>query len=273
MTWYVRLVNSLSELLKGFVDTPISETLHVTGLSLDSRSTKHGDLFIGLPGFQSDGRSYVQEAILAGAKAVLIEAKSGSGSKTDTSYYQIENLRKYIGWIASRFYDFPSRLLAVIGFTGTNGKTTCAVLTAQALEALGCNSGVIGTLGSGRVNCLRPAKLTTPDAISLQAELAHMVDAGLDSVCIEVSSHAVDQGRVEAVDFDAAVFTNLSRDHLDYHGNIKEIRAEGMLATCIQHEMDHLEGILFIDYLSKLKKSMIVKKLSKQKKAIDRIVV
>ena len=222
-------VNSLSALLKGVVDTPVPEQLRVTGLSLDSRSIEHGDLFVGVPGLEADGRSYVSRAVAGGAGAVLVEARDGTGGQYEVPCYQVRNLRQYIGLIASRFYGFPSRLLCVIGFTGTNGKTTCAGLTAQALEALGRRSGVIGTVGVGRFDSLRPISLTTPDAISLQAELAQMVDAGLDSVCIEISSHALDQARVRGVDIDAAVFTNLSRDHLDYHGSMDAYAASKFL--------------------------------------------
>jgi UDP-N-acetylmuramoyl-L-alanyl-D-glutamate--2,6-diaminopimelate ligase len=222
-------VNSLSALLEGVVDAPVPEQLCVTGLSLDSRSVEHGDLFVGVPGLEVDGRSYISQAVAGGAGALLVEAQAGSGGRYKVPCYQVRNLRQYIGLIASRFYGFPSRLLCVIGFTGTNGKTTCAGLTAQALEALGRRSGVIGTIGAGRFDSLHPISLTTPDAVSLQAELAQMVDTGLDSVCIEISSHALDQARVRGVDIDAAVFTNLSRDHLDYHGSMDAYAASKFL--------------------------------------------
>jgi UDP-N-acetylmuramoyl-L-alanyl-D-glutamate--2,6-diaminopimelate ligase len=222
-------VTSLSALLEGVVDASVPEQLRVTGLSLDSRSIKHGDLFVGIPGIEADGRAYVPQAVAGGAGAVLIEAQNGPGEYHEVPCYQVRNLRQYIGLIASRFYGFPSQLLCVVGFTGTNGKTTCAGLTAQALETLGRRSGLIGTIGAGRFNSLRATNLTTPDAVNLQAELAQMVAAGLDSVCIEISSHALDQARVRGVDIDAAVFTNLSRDHQDYHGGMDAYAASKFL--------------------------------------------
>jgi UDP-N-acetylmuramoyl-L-alanyl-D-glutamate--2,6-diaminopimelate ligase len=229
MVQRLKPVNSLSALLEGVVDEPVPEQLRVTGLSLDSRAIERGDLFVGVPGVEVDGRSYVRQAISGGAGAILVEAQDGSGEPYDVPCYQVHNLRKYIGLIANRLYGFPSQFLCVIGFTGTNGKTTCASLTAQALEALGHRSGVIGTLGAGCLDSLRPISLTTPDVVGLHAELARMVDTGLDSVCMEVSSHALNQSRVQGVDFDAAVFTNLSRDHLDYHGDMDAYAASKFL--------------------------------------------
>ena len=217
MSKRLQSVNSLCLLLEGVVDTPVPDQLLITGLNLDSRTIGPGELFVGIPGTRTDGRSHIRQAISAGARAVLLEARGWSGQDCEVPCYQVENLRRHIGLIASRFYGFPSKLMCVIGFTGTNGKTTCAGLVAQALETLGRRSGVIGTIGRGPVNNLQPASLTTPNAVDLQAELAKMVESGLDSVCVEVSSHALDQGRVGGVEFDTAVFTNLSRDHLDYH--------------------------------------------------------
>ena len=229
MAQLLQPINLLSELLEGVVDVSVPEQLRVTGLSLDSRSIEHGYLFVGVPGVEVDGRSFIQQAVSGGARAVLVEAQDGIGEQCEVPCYQVRNLRKYIGLIANKFYGFPSRLLCVIGVTGTNGKTTCASLTAQALQALGRRSGVIGTVGAGRSDFLRPISLTTPDAVTLQAELAQMVDEGLDSVCMEISSHALDQARVRGVDFDAAVFTNLSRDHLDYHYSMDAYAASKFL--------------------------------------------
>ena len=143
--------------------------------------------------------------------------------------FPVEDLRKQIGLIASRFYGRPSRPLCVIGFTGTNGKTTCAGLLAQALKHLGRRSAFIGTVGAGLIDDLQSQSLTTPDVISLHAHLARLLDQGADSVCLEVSSHALDQGRVDGIEFDTAVFTNLSRDHLDYHASIDDYAATKLL--------------------------------------------
>ena len=218
-------VSKLSSLLEDIVDVPIPEELRITGLSLDSRSIKKGNLFMGMPGTKVDGRSYIEQAVSGGAEAVLLEAQDKSIEQCDIPCYQVSNLRQNIGLIANRFFGFPSKLLCVVGFTGTNGKSTCAGLTAQALGTLGRVCGLIGTVGSGHYDSLKRASLTTPDAILLQHELATLVNDGVDTVCMEVSSHALDQARVKGVDFDIAVFTNLSRDHLDYHGNMRNYAA------------------------------------------------
>jgi len=214
-------VESLNRLLDGIVTVPVPEEIRVTGLSLDSRAVEHGNLFLGFPGVESDGRSYVRQAITLGASAVLLESDDNANQEFEVPCYRISNLREHIGLIASRFYGSPSRLLCIVGFTGTNGKTTCAALATQALARMGHDCGMIGTLGMGRWGDFEPTNLTTPDAVALQASLAQMVDLGIDTVCMEVSSHALDQSRVKEVDFDAAVFTNISRDHLDYHGSLE----------------------------------------------------
>ena len=218
-------VNKLSSLLEGIVDSEISEELSVTGLSLDSRSVKRGELFLGMPGHSQDGRSYLRQAVSRGARAVLIEKQGNPIQECEIPFYQVSNLRENIGFIANRFYGSPSQFLCVIGVTGTNGKTTCAHFAAQALNLLGGVCGLIGTLGIGRYDDLIPSSLTTPDPIVLQGELAAMVEGGMDTVCMEVSSHALDQARVKGIDFDIAVFTNLSRDHLDYHGDMEKYAA------------------------------------------------
>jgi UDP-N-acetylmuramoyl-L-alanyl-D-glutamate--2,6-diaminopimelate ligase len=229
MVQRLQFVTALRTLLNGIVDVPIPESLHVTGLSVDSRSIKGGDLFLGVPGIDTDGRSYIQQAVSDGAAAIVLEAHDNLVEECAVPSYQVKNLRQYIGLIANRFYGFPSRLLYVVGFTGTNGKSTCAGLVAQALEVLGRRCGLIGTVGIGHCEALRPASLTTPGPVLLQRELATMVNDGLDTVCMEVSSHALDQARVSGVDFDTAVFTNLSRDHLDYHGDMRTYAATKFL--------------------------------------------
>ena len=225
MTGNLHSVSKLRSLLEGIVDTEISDELSVTGVSLDSRSVKRGELFLGMPGNRLDGRSYLRQAVSRGARAVLIEKQGNSIQDCEVPFYQVSNLRENIGFIANRFYGSPSEFLCVIGITGTNGKSTCAYLTAQAIGMLDGACGLIGTLGIGQYNNLKPSSLTTPDPIVLQGALATMVGSGMDTVCMEVSSHALDQARVKGVDFDIAVFTNLSRDHLDYHGDMEKYAA------------------------------------------------
>ena len=208
----------LGELLAGMnpVASPYA-ALPISHLTLDSRQAGSGSLFFGLPGEKSDGREFVSKAFASGASAAIVESQGWHVENSDRPCFAIANLRAKVGVIADRFFGHPSRTLCVIGVTGTNGKTSCATLLAQALELLGHKSGFIGTPGWGFLDDLEPSTLTTPDAVTLQSHLAALVERGADSVCLEVSSHALDQGRIEGVQFDSAVFTNLSRDHLDYH--------------------------------------------------------
>jgi UDP-N-acetylmuramoyl-L-alanyl-D-glutamate--2,6-diaminopimelate ligase len=137
----------------------------------------------------------------------------------------IENLREHVGEIAARFFDRPSGALHVIGVTGTNGKTSIVQLLASALQTLGARAATIGTLGAGLVGAIQPGERTTPDAVSVQALLAQFRDAAATHLAMEVSSHALEQGRVNAIEFEVAVFTNLTRDHLDYHGTMENYGA------------------------------------------------
>ena len=209
---------SLGHLINGLVPphTELPSTL-ISHLTLDSREVSSGSLFLGVPGEKTDGRRFVDQALRAGAAAVLVEGHEWDASQSHTNCFPVDDLKKQVGLIANRFFGSPSHALCVIGITGTNGKTTCASLLAQALGLLGHQSGLIGTTGWGMTGDLQPAALTTPDAITLQSQLADLVEQGADSVCLEVSSHAIDQGRIEGIEFNSALFTNLSRDHLDYH--------------------------------------------------------
>ena len=213
----------LSALLTGYTEIEQARDCRIDALKLDSRTVEHGDLFIALPGMIADGRAYIDQALSNGAAAVLFE-KIGSNSevdrataKRDAAVIGIENLQQKLGPIAARYVGDPSKKLQVIGITGTNGKTTTAYLIAQALELLGARCGYAGTIGSGLLDNLQEATLTTMDAISIQQQLSAFLTAQADTVSMEVSSHGLQQGRVNAVDFDIAIFTNLTQDHLDYH--------------------------------------------------------
>lgn len=216
------MTKSLSQLLEHI--SAVNSDRSITGLSLDSRTIKPGNLFIAYVGGNSDGRKYISEAIANGAAAVVCEEKDFDTSKKNfpnqIPIIKIENLQKFVGNIAARFYDNPSAEMTVIGVTGTNGKTSCSQFTARALEMAGKKCGVMGTLGFGFIDHLQPLNLTTPDALTLQKELAELKKAHADYVSMEVSSHSLDQYRVDGVQFNTAVFTNLTRDHLDYHGNM-----------------------------------------------------
>ena len=208
----------LSGLLSGLYDIDQAQDMIIDDLCLDSRKAREGSLFFAVPGGSQDRRENTSEAIQAGASAVLFESDGWTfdGANPQRTF-GISNLRRHIGPVADVFYDRPSSKNHVVGITGTNGKSTCAILTAQSLQRLGRSCGVIGTLGSGLPGHFRQSSLTTPDPISLQRELALLVRQGVKYVCLEVSSHSLDQSRNEGVRFGTVVFTNLSRDHLDYH--------------------------------------------------------
>ncbi len=199
-------------------------------LTLDSRKVRPGDLFLAVPGYQQDGRVHIADAIAHGAAAVAYEAE-GSAEMTAASaeLVPVRNLAGQLSAIAGRFYGEPSRSLHLVGVTGTNGKTSVSYLIAQALDQMGERCGIIGTLGTGFHGELVLGKHTTPDAIGVQANLANLRKQGARAVAMEVSSHGLAQGRVAALAFDVAVFTNLSRDHLDYHGSMEaygEVKAQ-----------------------------------------------
>ncbi len=195
--------------------------LAISSLSLDSRRLTPGSLFIALPGTSGHGLDYLQQAVDAGSAAVAAEIDDVWSRERiealDASIPVIAAERVHAGRIAARFYADPSARLTIIGYTGTNGKTTCAWLTAGVLE----NCAMIGTLGNGAPGSLQQATHTTPDAITLQQMFADYLQTGISAVAMEVSSHALDQERVDGAHIDVAAFTNLSRDHLDYHGTMQ----------------------------------------------------
>jgi UDP-N-acetylmuramoyl-L-alanyl-D-glutamate--2,6-diaminopimelate ligase len=190
-------------------------------LTLDSRRVRRGDAFFALRGTQGHGIEFAASAVQRGAQVVLAEAPTVDVAPLDVPLLWIENLHAQVGEIAARFYERPSESMRMVGVTGTNGKTSCVQLLAQALTLLGHRAASIGTLGAGVHGQLREGERTTPDAISVQAMLADFRDAEVSHVAMEVSSHALEQGRVGAVDFEVAAFTNLTRDHLDYHGSME----------------------------------------------------
>jgi len=195
-------------------------------ITADSRHAGPGSLFLAYPGKRVDGRDFIAQAVAQGAAAVLWER---SGYAWDEAW-QIPNLpmdelRTQSGFIADEFYGHPSHELWMIGVTGTNGKTSCTHWLAQAFDALCKPAAVIGTLGNGFPNALSAAINTTPDPILLHGMLAEYKERGAQAVAMEVSSHGLDQGRVNGLNFDVAVFTNLSRDHLDYHGDMQSYAA------------------------------------------------
>src|SRR3989338_8868035 len=198
-----------------------SSTL-IRELTLDSRKVRPGDLFLAVPGTQQDGRVHIADAVARGAAAVAYEAEGAAVMTAHSAeLVALKGLANQLSAIAGRFYGEPSRGLHLIGITGTNGKTSVSQLLAQALDLLGERCCIVGTLGNGFYGALEQGRHTTPDPIGVQATLADMKNAGARAVAMEVSSHGLHQGRVAALAFDVAVLTNLSRDHLDYHGSMQ----------------------------------------------------
>ncbi len=205
----------LSELLRPWQALPPEQDREVAGLSLDSRRVRPGDAFVALAGRRGHGLVHLPEALAAGAVAVL----SDRPAEAPVPVVPVPALRGRLGALAARLYGDPSRRLAVLGVNGTNGKTSVAGFLAQALADDG-PVGCLGTLGEGLWGRLAPALNTTPDVLTVHRRLAEAADAGAAHAVMEVSSHALEQGRVDGVHFQVAVFTNLSRDHLDYHGDM-----------------------------------------------------
>ncbi|MDD0973108.1 UDP-N-acetylmuramoyl-L-alanyl-D-glutamate--2,6-diaminopimelate ligase [Pseudomonas fontis] len=195
-------------------------------LTLDSRSVRAGDLFLAVPGAKLDGRGHIADALKRGAAAIAYEVQGATVLPiTDVPMIPVKGLIAQLSDIAGRFYGEPSRQLDLVGVTGTNGKTSVTQLVAQALDLLGKRCGLIGTLGTGFYGELQSGRLTTPDPIAVQATLSDLKKGGAKAVAMEVSSHALEQGRVAALAFDIVVMTNLSRDHLDYHGSMEAYQA------------------------------------------------
>ena len=216
----------LDQLLMGIADAQVAAAsgagrIVVSGLALDSRRVRRGDAFFALRGTQGHGIEFAASAVQRGAQVVLAEAPAVEVAPLNVPLLWIDGLHDQVSEIAARFYDRPAEAMRVIGITGTNGKTSCVQLLAQALTLLGHRTATIGTLGAGVHGQLREGERTTPDAISVQGLLADFREAGVSHVAMEVSSHALEQDRVAAVDFELAAFTNLTHDHLDYHGSME----------------------------------------------------
>jgi UDP-N-acetylmuramoyl-L-alanyl-D-glutamate--2,6-diaminopimelate ligase len=193
----------------------------ITSLAIDSRKVEKGCLFFAYPGAQADGRDFVLQAQAAGAAAIVYDAADYVLPKAITiPAFSVSNLQPQVGRVAHDFFGRACDEMQVFGVTGTNGKTTCCYLLTQALTKLGMQAAMIGTIGIGRLDNLSSADHTTPDPIALHKILADLTAQGITQVCMEVSSHALDQGRVSGVEFFCTLFTNLSHDHLDYHGDM-----------------------------------------------------
>lgn len=192
--------------------------VEITGLAYDSRDVAGGDLFFCVSGFRSDGHDFAAEAVRAGAAALVVERPLGLG----VPEVVVASARAAMATAAARFYGEPARALRVVGITGTNGKTTTAYMVRALLEATGEQCGLLGTVKSVIGGEERAAVRTTAEAIDLQADLRAMLDGGDRACAMEVSSHALELRRTDAVAFAAAVFTNLTQDHLDFHASMED---------------------------------------------------
>ncbi|MFQ5896940.1 MAG: UDP-N-acetylmuramoyl-L-alanyl-D-glutamate--2,6-diaminopimelate ligase [Candidatus Methylomirabilia bacterium] len=195
----------------------------LSGLTSDSRQVKAGEMFVAVPGFREDGRRFIAEAVSRGAAVVLTEGDDPlPGSKT--ARVLVPSAREALAQLADAYFGHPSGALLLVGITGTNGKTTTAYLVEALLRAAGLKTGVVGTIQHRVGNQALHANQTTPEALDLQALLARMVQERVQGVAMEVSSHALALRRVDGVDFDVAVFTNLTQDHLDFHKTLEAYR-------------------------------------------------
>lgn len=206
----------------------LNDDCEISGIQNDSRKIKPGDLFLAYPGAIADGRLFIEKAISAGAVALAYEPADFPKNcqfLEAIPCISVPNLALKLGYIAQKFYANPGASLKISGITGTNGKTTIAYQLAQAHDLLGQQSAYIGTIGQGTVNKLELVDNTTPDALCLQKLLFQYKKQNIKQVCMEVSSHALAQNRVDAIEFNQAIFTNLTLDHLDYHHTMEDYAA------------------------------------------------
>jgi UDP-N-acetylmuramoyl-L-alanyl-D-glutamate--2,6-diaminopimelate ligase len=209
---------SMRILLEGWLTAP--PDIMVAGLDLDSRRIEQGHVFVAVKGSQKHGLDYASQAVERGAVAILHDGRQ-EDPDVDVPCIVVPGLAEKLGELASRFWAAPSDLMTIAGVTGTNGKTSVAHFLAQSWRRVYGLAGMIGTLGHGPLDDFSLAERTTPDVLRINEILANCLDNGVDHVAMEVSSHALEQERCQTLQFDAAIFTNLSRDHLDYHQDMQ----------------------------------------------------
>jgi len=213
---------TIRDILKG-IDCKIDRgglDIGVTGITDDSRFVAPGDLFLAVRGYSVDGHLFINNAIRSGAKAIV--AESNFEAPETVIKILVKDTRKALSVIASNFYGHPSERLKIAGITGTNGKTTITYILENIIKCSGCEAGVVGTVSHRIKDRVIPSKNTTPGVRDLQKMLREMVEGKVEYAFLEVSSHSLDQGRVEGIEFDAAVFTNITSEHLDYHRNMED---------------------------------------------------
>ncbi len=214
----------LKELLRGIEHQVLQGGINqkITGIKYDSRQIKEGDAFVCMPGFNTDGHLYASQAVANGARVLLVERNLLD--VTGCTMVQVKNTREILPLLAARFYNRPSRALRVIGVTGTNGKTTTTHLIKAILEEAGFAAGLIGTLDASFEGYQEKLSNTTPESLDLERFMRRVSENDGKYLVMEVSSHALEIGRVKEIDFDVAIFTNLTQDHLDYHKSLENYR-------------------------------------------------
>ena len=210
---------TLLDLLNGAEILAHSGNPRITGVEYDSRRVKPGDVFVAMRGESSDGNRFVEQAIASGATAVITDSQT---TPRNVPWAQVSHGRRALAVVSANFYEHPAEKLAVTGITGTNGKSTTAFLLESILQAAGRKSALLGTIEYHVAGKILPAPHTTPEALELQRLFRETVGSGGTEAVMEVSSHALAQQRTFGIPFDVAVFTNLTRDHLDYHGTMDE---------------------------------------------------
>jgi len=209
----MKLTDIIETLQPLAVDGPVDK--EITGITYDSRRVMPGNLFVAVCGARTDGHRFVEAAIDRGASAVLLERDAGLNPRA--TRIRVADVRRMMALVSAHFYNHPSQQLKVAGVTGTNGKTTTAFMVKSIMQAAGIEPGLIGTVQYEVGGRVIPASRTTPESVEIQSMMSQMLRAGCRGVSMEVSSHSLDQHRVAGVDFDVAIFTNLTQDHLDYH--------------------------------------------------------
>ncbi|NLJ35497.1 MAG: UDP-N-acetylmuramoyl-L-alanyl-D-glutamate--2,6-diaminopimelate ligase [candidate division WS1 bacterium] len=243
---------NLGQLMAGLAPVaPGNRDLTITGVTADSRQVRNGTLFVAVPGFVHDGHNFILDAIHNGAKAIVYQNPdydAVQGTRVPT--VQVTDSRQTLAVIADRFYDHPSGLLDLVAVTGTNGKTTVLSLLDAIFRAAGLKTGTIGTLGATILDSHVPGDRTTPDAVGLQSLLARMVTADVTHAAMEITSHALDLHRAYQTSFAAAIYTNLSQDHLDWHHTMESYFASktALFSNYVEFSPD-MVGVINLDDL------------------------
>jgi UDP-N-acetylmuramoyl-L-alanyl-D-glutamate--2,6-diaminopimelate ligase len=251
---------NLQILLQGMVDAP---AIDISGIATDSRLLAKGYVFLACAGERTHGLDFTEQAVTAGAAAIVYDSATIGSTRVESAVPMIAlpGLQQRIGEIANRWFASPSESLVVTAVTGTNGKTTVSVLLAQCMQILGHRSGYIGTLGKGIGEIADGGGLTSPACIELHKSLAEFRDNNATHAAIEVSSHALEQGRTDGVCFDSAIFTNLSRDHLDYHGDMLHyFNAKARLFTenALNHRIINIDSEFGIELADRCDSNVVV---------------